>query len=154
MIEPIPSEIQEEEARQLRLQLQKLILPIVATQRDGTVSCVRHWLSDCGQWSACSYGDRCTCCGPPSKNREPIFAAPSFHPRVLSATGIDTSLVEVGDRITPIGYSEMNTSAVRQGDNSELIFGANWEGPIGKITAVCVPVEVEPITNITPSFWT
>jgi len=31
----------------------------------------------------------------------------------------------------------MNTSAVRQGDNSELIFGANWEGPIGKITAVC-----------------
>src|ERR1700730_2123272 len=40
MTEPIPSEIQEAEAHQLRLQLQKLILPIVATQRDGTVNCV------------------------------------------------------------------------------------------------------------------
>jgi len=88
MIEPIPSEIQEEEARQLRLAASE-IDPAhrgYAARWNGELR--RHWLSDCGQWSACSYGDRCTCCGPPSKNREPIFAAPSFHPRVLSATGI------------------------------------------------------------------
>jgi hypothetical protein len=40
MTEPIHSEIQEEEARLLRLQLQKLILPIVTTHLDGTVCCV------------------------------------------------------------------------------------------------------------------
>jgi hypothetical protein len=195
MTEPIPSEIQKEEARQLRLQLQKLILPIVATQLDGTVSCVgtgflivangRH----AHMVTAAHVVDHLRKIENPYSRHHPstpeFFRPQVFRfelrrtiPRAMyydgetgrkavieacldmpktdlalcrirfeddvpediqfqTRFGIDTSPVKVGDRIIAIGYSEMNTSAIRQGDNSELIFGANWECPIGKVTAVC-----------------
>jgi hypothetical protein len=191
MTEPISSEIQEEEARKLRRQLQKLILPIVATQLDGAVSCVgtgflivangRHAHMVTAAHVVAHLRKIENPYSPhhpstPEFFRPQVFRFPLHRtiPRALYYDGavgygavieafldmpktdlalcriafedavpadiqyqtrfaIDTSPVKVGDRIIAMGYSEMNTSAVSQGDNSELIFGANWECPIGKV---------------------